>query len=248
MKLIIDTTTRKTLLALEDDGGIVERIFEPRATQKVIFAELALLLDPETLERIDGIVVGVGPGSFTGVKIGVMAAKALAWSRGIPIVGVGSLDAVAAVMNPPEIAGSSLVVAVPSTRGEAYVRIYEDRDGSWEPVDPIHDVPLEADALSGIVPTGNLLISGEAAELLARALLDRPAELTPEEFRHPRAAGMLKLAGSRFTLSDTDDPIQLAPVYIRPSRPERPACRQPPAVGPTPHPSRPERLGKGEST
>jgi len=221
MKLIIDTTTRKTLLALEDDGGIVERSFEPRATQKVIFAELALLLDPETLERIDGIIVGIGPGSFTGVKIGVMAAKALAWSRGIPIVGVGSLDAVAAGMDAAEVAESSLVVAVPSTRGEAYVRIYRHRDGSWEPVGPIHDVPLEAGALSGIIPTGNLLISGEAAELLVRALPDRPAALAPDEYRHPRAAGMLRLAGNRFTLSDTDDPLLLAPVYIRPSQPER---------------------------
>jgi len=222
MKLAIDTSTRRALLALDDDGERIVRRFEPRATQKVIFAELAAMLDPDTLAMLDGIIVGIGPGSFTGVKIGVMAAKALAWSRAIPLIGVGSLDAVAAATTIPEKAEASLVVAVPSTRGEAYVRMYEVAEHSWRSIGPIHDIPLDLDELNSILPPGLLMVSGEAAEEVARALKGkRDFVLAIEETRYPDAEGMFALAEKRFTEDDLDDPMTLVPAYVRLTQPER---------------------------
>ncbi len=222
MWLAIDTTTKVTVIALYDDGEITERRFEPRMTQRVIFAELANLLDPDTLREIDGIAVGIGPGSFTGVKIGVIAAKTLAWSRGVPIIGIGSLDAVAAGIEPPEDSETKLVVVVPSTRGEGYICIYENVDENWGRISPIHDVPLEKESLDEILPSGKLLVSGEAGELLIDVFGDeRDLESAGEKYRRPTAKGLFKLAKLRFELNDTDDPLKLAPEYIRPSQPER---------------------------
>ena len=222
MWLAIDTSTRRAILALEEDGRLIERRFEPRATQKAIFSELAGMLDPDTLAGLEKIIVGLGPGSFTGVKIGVMAAKALAWSRAVPILGVGSLDAVAACTPIPRSSDASLVVAVPSTRGEAYLRLYRIADAAWRADGPIHDVPVEAGALAPVLPDGMLLISGEAAEDLAEALNGkRDFVLAIEESRYPTAAGLFALGLEREAGGETDDPMQLTPNYVRLTQPER---------------------------
>ncbi|MFH1676571.1 MAG: tRNA (adenosine(37)-N6)-threonylcarbamoyltransferase complex dimerization subunit type 1 TsaB, partial [bacterium] len=63
MRLAIDTSTNRAIIALEDEGKITERIFEPRATQKIIFSVLSEILDPDTIGELEGIVVGLGPGS-----------------------------------------------------------------------------------------------------------------------------------------------------------------------------------------
>ncbi len=222
MWLAIDTSTKWSLLALRDGGQVKERRFEPRATQRVIFAELANLLDPDILQDLDGIVVGIGPGSFTGVKIGVIAAKTLAWSREIPIIGAGSLDVIAAGMNPPDDPAVKLAVAVPSTRGEAYVRLYESKDGKWQETGPIMDISLSSDRLEDQFPEDTLLVSGESAELLTEALSGK-RQVTPadEKFWFPTAKGLFELVDGRIQDGDFDDALTLVPQYIRPSQPER---------------------------
>ena len=135
--------------------------FETKSTQKVIFSELSNLLDPDTIAGLSGIIVGIGPGSFTGVKIGVTTAKTLAWSRNIPIVGVCSMDAVAAG-TPTDIEVKKLVVATPSTRGEAYIRIYSlNGEACWKPESQIFDTPLESESLKRILPNEKFGLCGK---------------------------------------------------------------------------------------
>jgi tRNA threonylcarbamoyladenosine biosynthesis protein TsaB len=222
MLLAIDTSTRKALLAIADADSITSRQFEPRATQRVIFAELAALLKNDILDKLDAIAVGLGPGSFTGVKIGVMAAKALAWSRGVSLAGVGSLDAVAAASPPPDNRGTPLVIAVPSTRGEVYIQTYEFEASRWIRRGEIHDVSLESDDLPALFPSSHLMITGEAAESLARALNGR-CDLTvmEERLRYPTAEGLVSLAQEKLKTGETDDPLALIPDYVRLSQPER---------------------------
>ena len=222
MILAIDTSTAKTVLALDTGEGIIEKRFEPLATQKVIFAELANLLDPETLHALDGIAVGLGPGSFTGLKIGVIAAKTLAWSREIPIVGVSSMDIVAAGADPPDDPAAMLVIAFPSTRGEVYIRIYS-RDGiTWQASGEISDIRLDKETVSKYIPDAPLIISGEAARHLVDVVPDEDNySLAEESIRYPRANGIFALIRKRFESGDTDDPLTVVPMYIRPSQPER---------------------------
>jgi len=222
MHLAIDTTTSKSLLALKLDGELIERRFEPRSTQRVIFSELANLLDPDALGSLSKITVGIGPGSFTGVKIGVMAAKTLAWSRNISIAGVCSMDAVASGTPMPEHSETKLVVAVPSTRGEAYVRIFSIENNDWIPSSEIHDVKLDPEKLERVIPRVKLIISGEAGENLAGVIESiREIEMVDEEYRYPRAGGVMKLGERKFKGGAEDDPLELAPMYVRPSQPER---------------------------
>jgi len=222
MLLAIDTSTRKSILALDDNGRRIVRQFEPRMTQRMIFAELASLLCEDLLDRLTGVVVGIGPGSFTGVKIGVMAAKTLAWSRGIPIVGVGSLDSVAAGTPSPSEPNSLLLVAVPSTRGEVYIRMYEFSDMQWLPSGEIRDISLSFPDNLEWLPDKPFLLSGEAAQQTSMVMGNiRKVDVVPEELRFPSADGLLSLARLKFDSGQTDNPMHLNPDYIRLSQPDR---------------------------
>lgn len=224
MWLAIDTTTKRTLIAVIDDDGTIalERNFESKATQKLIFGELASILDPDTLAQLDGIAVGTGPGSFTGVKIGVIAAKALAWSRALSLVGIGSLDVVAAGLDLKTDSGTHLAVAVTSTKGEIYLRLYEPSGNTWLPIGPIHDIPLDPDIILPLLPGRTIIASGGAADSLTDTISNHVDITTLDEYlRYPSAKGFVKLATGRFESGQFDDPLTLAPEYIRPSQPER---------------------------
>jgi len=243
MWLALDTSTRKALIAIRDGETVISRQFEPRATQRVIFAELASALADGRMEKLEGIAVGCGPGSFTGVKIGVMAAKTLSWAAGIQLVGIGSLDSVAIVAAAPSALDpdASLLVAVPSTMGEVYLRRYRFKDNRWIASGRIIDTPLEYGILVEKIPSGPLLISGEAAQSLAKSLGGhREFALVEHDLWYPTAEGIFSLADKRIIEGDVaqasacriadfspllhsvlDDPLTLVPDYIRLSQPER---------------------------
>ena len=114
--LALDTSTPHTSCALlEDDRVVRERSFEPPAKAgDVLPAGLG------DLEGIDAVAVGLGPGSFTGLRVGLAAAKAIAYARKLPIAGASSLQAIAA-------AERGLVYAATEARkGELFVQAFRD--------------------------------------------------------------------------------------------------------------------------
>lgn len=93
-KLIIDTATSNLYLALVEDEGIFESINRGNIEHsKNIMPKIDQLLKDNNvdIQEIDGIIVGVGPGSYTGIRIGVSVAKMLAWTLGCPLYEVSSL-------------------------------------------------------------------------------------------------------------------------------------------------------------
>jgi tRNA threonylcarbamoyladenosine biosynthesis protein TsaB len=84
-------------------------------------------------DRVETIAVGVGPGSFTGLRVGIATARALGLSRGIPVAGVGTLDALGRGIGERAPASSRLAV-LDARRGEVFAALYA-RDGStvWDP-------------------------------------------------------------------------------------------------------------------
>jgi len=114
--LALDTSTLHTSCALlEDDRVVRERSFEPPAKAGDVLP--AALGD---LDGIDAVAVGLGPGSFTGLRVGLAAAKAIAYARKLPIAGASSLQAIAA-------GERGLVYAATEARkGELFVQAFRD--------------------------------------------------------------------------------------------------------------------------
>lgn len=123
--LAIDTTGDYGSLALVKDGGVVEELalHEPDGFGRVLFDEIGALLKRHEwpLATLDCFASASGPGSFTGVRIGLTAAKGLAEAQAKPIAVVSNLQAIAATASTPLRA-----VVIDARRGEVYAAVYDD--------------------------------------------------------------------------------------------------------------------------
>lgn len=131
--LVIDTSTATLCLAImENDERLVasSEVVDRRHSDRLLPAIEALLSEARlTMQHMEQIAVGQGPGSYTGVRIGVTAAKTLAWTLGVPLVGVSSLEALAygAVDEArAEQTGHEWIIPLTDARRKrAYTAIYE---------------------------------------------------------------------------------------------------------------------------
>jgi tRNA threonylcarbamoyladenosine biosynthesis protein TsaB len=128
--LAFDTATPATVVGVRGaDGTVVERRDDPPAGERPHHTDRLLTLAADALAvaglvfaDLERIAVGTGPGGFTGLRIGIATARALAQGLGIPLVGVRSLHALAA----GSPAGDPVLAVLDARRGEAFVAAYED--------------------------------------------------------------------------------------------------------------------------
>jgi tRNA threonylcarbamoyladenosine biosynthesis protein TsaB len=131
-----DTATPSTAVALVvDDGSASELRLDPapgdRPAHVRLLELIARLMDEDGVSwaDVDRLAVGVGPGSFTGLRIGLATARALAQARGLPLAGVSSLATLAAPVNADRVAA-----VIDARRGEVFAALWEGRRQTLEPV------------------------------------------------------------------------------------------------------------------
>jgi tRNA threonylcarbamoyl adenosine modification protein YeaZ len=119
ISLAIDTSTSRTIVAIVDAGNVLFESFHEGATDhgKALPELIAQAL--KVAPKPDCVVVGMGPGPFTGLRVGITFARTFAYARGIDLKGVCSLDAIA-------IDQSEYTVAVDARRKEIYWASYKD--------------------------------------------------------------------------------------------------------------------------
>jgi len=123
---------------------------------------------------LDLIAVTTGPGSFTGIRIGLAAARGLALATGRPAVGVGVLDAYAASVPPVVRQARTLIVAVESKREEFYLQAFKAAGAGLAPPAQVHPRDLAA-----WLPAGPLLLAGDAAARLQAQLAGHDFVMAP---------------------------------------------------------------------
>ena len=141
--LAIDTSTSRTSVAIIDGNTIVFSGFRDGATAHGPSLP-ALVQEALAVSEVDEVVVGMGPGPFTGLRVGIAFAQSFALARGIPVRGVCSLDAIAA-----QIDDKDFIVTVDARRKEVYWARYTDGVRVGEPAvnfpADISGAPIHAD-------------------------------------------------------------------------------------------------------
>lgn len=160
---------------------------------------------------IDIVAASVGPGGFTGIRVGLAAAQGIALASGAQTVGITSFAAVAAAVRRHSDRGPMLV-AIDSRRSDLYVQLI---GATGDPVAAPAAIPAGdlQGYVAGLIGDTSLLIAGDAAEPAAAALFGRPGlDIAPDSA--PDALGVLSAA--RRVWQSNADPQPLSPLYLRP--------------------------------
>ena len=221
--LAIDTSSQVSSVAVASEGRLSAEIaMQARLTHSETLMphiEQALRMAGLAKEELAGIAVSVGPGSFTGLRIGMATAKAMAYALGIPLVGVSSLQALACHFPVP---GVRLVALVDAQKGNAYRESYAWESGELKIVDPVSVVPVK-DVLAECGRwEGKTLLLGDVAEKLMAKDCELPehVQIAPPHLRMPRAANVAMLGLKKLALGNLANIMDLEPLYIRRSEAE----------------------------
>lgn len=216
MLLAIDTATRKIGIALYDGIEILhEAVWLSNFRHSVELSpaiEQALTRANKSIQDIEVIALAIGPGSYTGLRIGAAVAKGMAFARHLPLVGISTFDILAYAQ--PVVADEQLAVLIEAGRKRLSVCFYEAKEGKWQAVGEPDIMTAEELANQIKTPTH---VCGELNEQTLKALNRKRKNIslvTPARgLRRP--AFLAELAWQRFENNDLDDAASLAPQYLQ---------------------------------
>jgi tRNA threonylcarbamoyladenosine biosynthesis protein TsaB len=219
MLLALDTSTRTVGVALYDGAQVLsESVWASRDYHTVELAPaVAEILARAGLKVADleALAVAVGPGSFTGLRIGLALAKGLSLAARLPMIGVPTLDVLAAAQPLLEM---QMAAVLRAGRGRLAVGWYRSDGEQWLPAGKVE--ALEVEALSHKISTPTLVcgeLTEEERRFLGRkrknVILASPAR----SLRRP--AYLAELAWLRWQAGQVDDPATLAPFYLHYNEP-----------------------------
>jgi tRNA threonylcarbamoyladenosine biosynthesis protein TsaB len=207
--LAIDSATSACSAALWRDGIVLAHRFAvmSRGQSEVLVPMIAAVMAEAGAEfaALDLLAVTVGPGAFTGIRIGLATARALALAAGKPLAGIATPEAVAAAIPAAERAGRSVLVALDSRRDEVWLQAF---DTALDPLGaPVALVPEQAARLVA----GPVVVAGDAAALV---LPHVPDAILSSACGAPDAAWVAALAAIRWPAGTALPP---EPLYLRPA-------------------------------
>jgi tRNA threonylcarbamoyladenosine biosynthesis protein TsaB len=218
--LAIDTSTEQAGLAMVEDGV-------PRSEwswtavgnhSQHLDALLRSMLAIEQLETssLGAIAVAIGPGSFSGLRVGVSYAKGLALALGIPLIGVSTLEVIAF---PGMRVATDVVATIPAGREQLYVGHFHGNEERWE---RIRDYAIMRPSEVAELVDQYTLLSGSGAAMVAEELRrkGRPARVEPLVWRLRRPGFLAELGSGRLAEGVVDQIHTLEPMYIRRSAAE----------------------------
>lgn len=220
--LALESSAKAASAALARDGALVAQEFLNNGlthSQTLLPMAEKLLRDAGlTLRDIDAVAVSHGPGSFTGIRIGVSAAKGLCWGAEKPAIGVSTLEAMA--WNGADApAGSIICCAMDARRSQIYNALFTFVDGQPQRLCKDRAIALEelTEELDGCEKP--IFVLGDGAELCYNYLSQQNLSVTlaPEEVRLQCAWGVCRAAAAKSPRSAAE----LLPVYLRLSQAER---------------------------
>ena len=213
--LLLETSTAVLSVALAEDGQLIA---ERCCTQPRMQASLTAPLVKEVLDQAglsvrdcDAICVSKGPGSYTGLRVGVSTAKGLAFGAGKPLLAIGTLDILAEGARPQlRAVGDGLIVPmIDARRMEVYCAVY---DGSGKQLSPVEAKVIDAESFAEELAKGPVLFVGDGAPK-CQSVLSSPNAHFQEAY--PQASAMATLAEKAYNEKRFEDLAYFEPYYLK---------------------------------
>ena len=220
--LALDSSASPASAALLEDGKILSEFYintkQTHSQTLMPMAEAVLRLSAKTLDDVDCLAVSAGPGSFTGVRIGVSCVKGLAMARNIPCAGVSTLRAMAE--NARGMDG--VVCAVMDARcGQVYNALFRVENGEIERLCADRALPISELYAECKAYGDKLLLVGDGAALCHKTFSAFGARLLQPQQQFQRASGVALAAQEQLCAGQTVTPDALMPIYLRLPQAER---------------------------
>ncbi len=213
----IDTATAQVSVAVGGHEGVLA------STQSVRGKQHAEVLTPAIeftcrqarieLSEISVVAVDLGPGLFTGLRVGVAAAKAMAHALRVPMIGVASLDLLAF---PVRYSPKLIVAAVDARRGELFTAFYRQVPGGIQRLTPHHVVTPDDLASELLATAEECVLVGDGA-VRYREVFDglHKVEIIEDGLAYPSASSLVMLAHAQALREQWVKPWDLQPLYLR---------------------------------
>jgi tRNA threonylcarbamoyladenosine biosynthesis protein TsaB len=218
LALGIETSTPQTTVALGSEQGLVASalLSAGRANHEAVIPAIQHLLEWSgvRLAAVGGIAVSLGPGLFTGMRVGLATAKTLSQTLAVPIIGLASLDILAFGAR---YSRRMICVAIDAKRNEVFYAFYRPVPGGVTRTTSFE--VGSADRLAGelVAHPEDMLVLGTGALTYRRALEEAGGhvEIASPAYAHPQAGALVELAIPRFLREEHDRLYDLQPIYVR---------------------------------
>jgi tRNA threonylcarbamoyladenosine biosynthesis protein TsaB len=216
--LALDTSTPFATVAITKRGETTaESNLAPVSTHtKTLLPEVVRLLNETGIDPkdLDLVAVGLGPGSFTGLRIGLSTAKGLAWAAQKPLIGVPTLDAMAQAY---PIGPGQICPIIDARKNQVYAALYQPSiTGGWQRTTDFNAFTI--DQLADVIQTETVFFGpavNRYGEAWANALGDKFKRGDPK-LDAPKASTIAQLSTELLATGTETNPARIVPIYIRP--------------------------------
>lgn len=222
--LAFETSAKAASAALLENGTLLAESYQntglTHSQTLLVMAQALLRQCGKTVSDVTAVAVAAGPGSFTGVRIGVAAAKGFAWGAQLPCYGVSTLESMALSLG---IWEGTVCACMDARRAQVYNALFRAEQGRLHRLSPDRAISLDQLGQELSQLEGPIFLVGDGSLLTARTLAEQvPNLVVPAEHRmHQRAAGVALLAQQAIAAGDAGDGAALTPNYLRLSQAER---------------------------
>lgn len=211
--LHIDTALETASAALSNNGAVLGSIFNNQQQDHAawIHEAIAELVNNAgiTLNKIDAISVSIGPGSYTGLRVGLATAKGLCFTLNTPLIALPTLQIIAAGVKSDADAGTLICPLIDARRMEVYTALYNSK---LEEISPAEALILTQDSFKEQLNKGKIIFCGSGSPKLNSVLSNTNAVFSEEA---GTAVQMVQLAEKRWEQKEFANLAYLEPFYLK---------------------------------
>jgi tRNA threonylcarbamoyladenosine biosynthesis protein TsaB len=214
--LSIDTSTRGCSVALHRDTGLMANyeLYTDRSSSSMLTTLISSAVEHAgyTLQDLDAVAVAKGPGSYTGLRVGVSTAKGLCYALDIPFIGINTLEAMALQVNPFFPEDHLFCPMIDARRMEVYASVFNFENHI---VEPTKAVILQEDSFGALLENNKVVFFGDGAAKCKPLFEQNPNAVFISEDIKPSARTVGKLAIIAFEKGEFEDVATFEPFYLK---------------------------------